>query len=81
MNTAPLFAVLRSSMPLAIAEDPHRLAVEACEIGLPPGVWPQQIATDLGNGQPFSLLSSAADGSRLYGQCGGPLHLRVFVEV
>lgn len=77
MMPGPLFALLRSSMPAAVAEDPCILALNASDLGVPPGPWPEQIATDLGNGSPFALMAGR-QMQGLYLQRGGSLFLRVF---
>lgn len=32
---------------------PHHYVADASELGFPPGQWPAQLDTDLGNGRPF----------------------------
>lgn len=37
--------------------DRHEYATEASTVGLAPGTWPDQIPTDLGNGQPLRKVA------------------------
>ena len=55
---------------------PDTFTAEASELGLAPGEVPQQLATDLGNGQPFRLVHVQRE--ILYRQEAGSLQLVVF---
>lgn len=46
---------------------PKQFATEFSQIGCPPGYFPECIATDLGNGNPF-VLRSAVNGVWTYRQ-------------
>ena len=49
----------------------HEFCVDASEIGLPPGTWPETLETDLGNKLNFMRTS----GRRL--PCGGARYMQV----
>jgi hypothetical protein len=62
---------------------PQQYVAEASEIGLAPGMWPNQLQTSLGNGRPFLLhkLERDRDGDiylARYRQELGSITLRVF---
>lgn len=54
-----------------------RYTAEASELGLAPGQWPRVLETSLGNGQPFTLFSVHACGTRHYEQDNGCITLLV----
>lgn len=54
----------------------HRFVAEASTLGWPPGFWPKQAATDLGNGEPLHLRWMNGE-SAIYSQAMGD----VLVEV
>lgn len=56
--------------------EPMRFVTEASTLGIPPGQWPAEIQTDLGNGMPFQLQRAEGDG-RLYKQVWGCITLVV----
>lgn len=47
-----------------LESEPHQFCVEASELGLPPGPFPQAIETNLGNGQPLLIhrIERSAEG-------------------
>ena len=53
----------------------HAFTAEASTLGLKPGEVPEQIPTDLGNGQPFLLIHVRQE--MLYRQAMGSLQLIV----
>lgn len=53
---------------LALDAGSARFIAEASELGLPPGVWPCEVATDLGNGRPCKLIGVQPDGTHVYRQ-------------
>ena len=57
-------------------------STEASMLGLPPGAWPKELPTTLGDGQPFLLHLRELDGDELvcvnYVQSCGDLWLKVF---
>lgn len=58
--------------------EPQRFAVEASELGWPPGHWPESVQTDLGNGQDLIRVASIAQGGGyVYQQSMGCIKLRV----
>lgn len=50
----------------ALAIGSARHLIEASELQLPPGVWPKEVATDLGNGRPCYLMGTQPDGTHVY---------------
>lgn len=57
----------------------HRFCVEASDLGITPGNFPQRIETDLGNGQPFLFVRVQDDGfTYVYAQQFGCVFLHVF---
>ena len=50
--------------------------VEASEIGMKPGEWPDQLTTNAGNGQPFVRADENPGGIR-YNQIGGRMAIQV----
>jgi len=56
----------------------NRLGVEASMLGLKPGEWPNNLTTDLGNGQDFEYVEVLENETRLYGQMGSNLKLVVY---
>jgi len=55
----------------------HHWTTEASCLGLPVGKFPQQIETDLGNGQPFLCTSVTAERAT-YRQNYGCLELTIY---
>lgn len=60
-------------------------SVEASDLGLRPGEWPNELPTTMGNGQPFvkvGVMHSAPDDNELVGvnyhQRGGSIALKVW---
>jgi hypothetical protein len=45
----------------ALEMTPHHFVAEASEIGLPVGVFPPTLRTDIGNGQPFVRVNARCD--------------------
>jgi hypothetical protein len=62
---------------LVLEYSTHKFSVEASTLGLPPGLLPSSIETDLGNGRPFQLMRFTADGGGVYNQEFGCISLRV----
>lgn len=60
MNTAHIPA----ERTLAIGS--ARYLIEASDLGLPPGIWPITVTTDLGNGRPCKLVGNQPDGTHVY---------------
>lgn len=59
--------------------DLHHFTTEASDLGLRPGHWPQQIATDIGNGLPFIKSVVLAGGAGVtYLQANGCIKLTVY---
>jgi hypothetical protein len=56
----------------------HRFSAEASELGLPPGFWPHELETDMGNKQPFVAIRRLEDGGVVYAQRFGCIELKVF---
>lgn len=56
----------------------HEFCAEASELGLPPGTWPKELPTTLGNGQQFIFQCLDARGSAMYVQAYGCISLVVF---
>lgn len=65
---------------LVFENAPHSFSVDASELGLPPGEWPERLKTTLGDGIDFVLLHAMTDGSRAYRQDrdGMGIYLRVW---
>jgi hypothetical protein len=55
----------------------HHFIAEASDLRWPPGFFPHQASTDLGNGQPL-LLSLIEEDSAVYRQQYGCISVRVF---
>ena len=54
----------------------HKFVTEASQIGLPPGRFPRQIDTELGNRMAF-ILRSANDEAAQYAQANGCISLTI----
>ncbi len=52
------------------------MIIDASDFGLPPGVWPTKIETDIGNGLPF-MLAGADVTAHEYRQVAGCVRLVV----
>lgn len=61
----------------AVESRVHHWSADASDLGLPVGEFPQQIGTDLGNGQPFICTSVNVERAT-YWQTHGCLELTVF---
>lgn len=57
----------------------HKLSAEASELGIPPGLIPMQLTTDMGNKQPF-ILTHRGNTAFYYRQGNGCLMLTVFKD-
>lgn len=55
----------------------HEFVVEASGLRLPPGVWPAELPTDLGNGRPFIRVYPDCEGGWVYSQANGCISLHV----
>ena len=62
----------------ALAIGSARWLVEASDLGLPPGVWPNTIETTLGNGNPCELIGTQPDGTHVYHQRFGVTRIAIF---
>ena len=58
----------------------YNWVTEASTLELPPGEWPLQIETTLGNGQPFIRAGQTEDETRVYYPRRGCLKLTVFTD-
>jgi len=54
-----------------------KFSVEASELGLAPGVWPETIETSMGNKQPLRYAYTDANGERVYTQPFGCINVTV----
>ncbi len=63
--------------------EPHKFATCASDLGLPPGEWPSQIPTNMGNRMPFMRGATERDESGgisliKYAQANGCIDLVIF---
>jgi len=59
-------------------QEVHRWFAEASELRFPPGFWPREIETTLGNGHPFVIGGEGEGGTRYYYQRIGCISLTVW---
>jgi hypothetical protein len=53
----------------------HKWTADASEIGLPPGVWPDTLTTNMGNGLPMIADSDIMHAGEFQGRCyRQPMH-------
>lgn len=57
---------------------PGRFLADASELRWPPGFWPTQVDTNLGNQEKLFLAKFVGDKCAVYQQSAGSLELRVF---
>lgn len=53
-----------------------KYCIEASELGLPPGQYPQSLSTNMGNGLPFTYEKTQGD-TVIYRQIAGSIFLHV----
>jgi hypothetical protein len=65
-----------------VEHHPHHFTAEASELGFPAGMFPEEIKTDMGNGQAFILDQEKVDDGDLlwvrYRQALGCVSLTIF---
>ena len=54
-----------------------RYLVEASDLGLPPGIWPIEVTTNIGNGNPCQLIGTQPDGTHVYRQQHGVTRIAI----
>lgn len=69
---------MKITSQLAQELEVHQWYADASTLQLPPGQWPAQFETDLGNGQPFVFRHVDGNGTHVYSQQFGCLTLKVF---
>lgn len=71
---------MKVSRNQVIEHEAHRFSVDASELGLCPGEWPDKMETDLGNGQPLVLRTNphACGAGCVYTQQFGCIEVTVW---
>jgi hypothetical protein len=55
----------------------QRYYLEASDLALRPGEWPNELQTDVGNGRPFLKMRMLQDGGFIYRQQFGQIQLNI----
>ena len=64
----------------ATNDAPFCFSAKSSDLQIPPGMWPTNVPTDLGNGRVFSFRGKLTSGAAEYRQSGSLFQLTVYTD-